>query len=146
MNMYMTSACTHRDQGMKKILLFSAMVFLSLLSMAQMKSDRTRLIILADMGNEPDEEQQMMHLLMCSNEFALEGLISVTGKFLQPANKDPYRQVLHPELFHTFENSRAFRFKSPRVGKECFNDVEQFSLDLHLILSNPEEHRLTFLI
>ena len=58
-----------------------------------------RLIILADMGNEPDEEQQMMHMLMCSNEFELEGLIAVTGKYLQPAHPDPYRQKVHPELF-----------------------------------------------
>ena len=35
-----------------------------------------RLIILADMGNEPDEEQQMAHMLMGSNEFDLEGLIA----------------------------------------------------------------------
>jgi hypothetical protein len=52
------------------------------------------------MGNEADEEQQMMHMLMYANEFDLEGLIAVTGKYLQPTSKDPYRQKLHPELFH----------------------------------------------
>ncbi|MEM6632423.1 MAG: nucleoside hydrolase-like domain-containing protein [Bacteroidota bacterium] len=62
--------------------------------------NRSRLIILADMGNEPDEEQQMMHMLMYSNEFDLEGLVAVTGKFLRPENPNPYKQVLHPELFH----------------------------------------------
>ena len=59
-----------------------------------------RLIILADMGNEPDEEQQMMHMLMCCNELELVGLIAVTGKYLQPASKNPYKQKIHPELFH----------------------------------------------
>ena len=59
-----------------------------------------RLIILADMGNEPDEEQQMMHMLMCSHAFDLEGLIAVTGKFLHPESKDPYKQIVHPELFY----------------------------------------------
>ena len=44
-----------------------------------MSSERHRLIILADMGNEPDEEQQMVHMIMCSNEFDLDALISVTG-------------------------------------------------------------------
>ena len=53
---------------------------------------RERMIILADMGNEPDEEQQMVHMLMSSNRFDLEGLIAVTGKYLR---KDP-----QPELFH----------------------------------------------
>jgi hypothetical protein len=51
----------------------------------------TRLIILADMGNEPDEEQQMTHMLMCSNEFEVEGLIAVTGTWL--------RETPLPELF-----------------------------------------------
>lgn len=54
-------------------------------------SERPRLIILADMGNEPDEEQQMVHMLMYSNEFELEGLIAVTGRFL--------RQGPRPDLF-----------------------------------------------
>lgn len=65
----------------------------------QNDTEKTRLIILADMGNEPDEEQQMMHMLMYANEFDLEGLIAVSGKYLQPASKNPYKQVLHPELF-----------------------------------------------
>ncbi|MFO7804426.1 MAG: DUF1593 domain-containing protein, partial [Paracoccaceae bacterium] len=49
---------------------------------------KSRLIILADMGNEPDEEQQMAHMLVCSNEFDVEGLIAVTGKYLK-ANPRP---------------------------------------------------------
>jgi len=56
------------------------------------QAPRNRLIVLADMGNEPDEEQQMAHLLMCSNEIDMEGLIAVTGKFL--------RTNPRPDLFH----------------------------------------------
>ncbi len=52
---------------------------------------RQRTIILADMGNEPDEEQQMIHMLMCSNEFDIEGLLAVTGKYL--------REKTRPDLF-----------------------------------------------
>jgi len=44
------------------------------------------------MGNEPDEEQQMVHLLVYANEIDLEGLIVVTGKYL--------KQTPQPELFH----------------------------------------------
>ena len=47
------------------------------------ESNKARLIILADMGNEPDEEQQMVHMLMCSNRFHLDALIAVTGKYLR---------------------------------------------------------------
>jgi len=60
---------------------------------------KARLIVLADMGNEPDEQQQMVHMIMCSNEFELEGLIAVTGKYLRPESRNSYKQVLHPELF-----------------------------------------------
>ncbi|HUV66884.1 MAG TPA: nucleoside hydrolase-like domain-containing protein [Sedimentisphaerales bacterium] len=60
---------------------------------------RPRLIILADMGNEPDEEQQMIHMLVNSNEFELEGLIAVTGKFLNERSSNEYKRVVHPELF-----------------------------------------------
>ena len=70
-------------------------------------ASRSRLIILADMGNEPDEEQQMAHMLICCNEFDLEGLIAVTGKYLRPESKNEYRRRLHPELFHRLINGYA---------------------------------------
>lgn len=81
----------------KIFLLFFAIFPFTLLAQ-KAPVEKTRLIILADMGNEPDEEQQMMHMLMYSNEFDLEGLIAVTGKYLQPAANVPYKQKLHPEL------------------------------------------------
>lgn len=69
-------------------------------SMSADGSPRPRLIILADMGNEPDEEQQMAHMLVNCNEFDLEGLIAVTGKFLNENAKHEFKRVVHPELFH----------------------------------------------
>lgn len=51
------------------------------------------------MGNETDEMQQMLHLLMCSNLIDIEGLIAVTGIHLRPENPTHYRSVTHPELF-----------------------------------------------
>lgn len=63
-------------------------------------SAKPRLIILADMGNEPDEMQQMIHMITCSNEFEIEGLIAVTGKYLHPDSElGEYNRVTHPELF-----------------------------------------------
>jgi len=61
---------------------------------------RPRLIILADMGNEPDEEQQMTHMLVNANAFHLEGLIAVTGKFLNEHANQPFKRKVNPELFH----------------------------------------------
>lgn len=69
-------------------------------SIAGETSSKPRLIVLADMGNEPDEMQQILHLLVCSNEVELEGLLAVTGKHLRPGHPEPYRHVLHPELLH----------------------------------------------
>lgn len=63
-------------------------------------SDRPRLVVLADMGNEPDEEQQMMHFLMYANEVDIEGLIAVSGKHLHRDHARDYKRELHPELFH----------------------------------------------
>jgi hypothetical protein len=64
---------------------------------------RHRLIVLADMGNERDEEQQMIHLLMYCNEIDIEGLIAVSGIFLNSGyrNTNPYKSILHPGLFDT---------------------------------------------
>lgn len=62
------------------------------------KLKQERLIVLADMGNEPDEDQQILHLLMCANEVQLDGLLAVTGKFLSPHRSEPYKRVTHPEL------------------------------------------------
>ena len=57
---------------------------------------RHRMIILADMLNEPDELQQNIHLLMYSNEVDIEGLIAVTGFWLQDA--------VHPEAYQDLVN------------------------------------------
>ncbi|TYA74197.1 nucleoside hydrolase-like domain-containing protein [Seonamhaeicola marinus] len=84
---------------MKKIFLLTFLV-LSITNSYTQTDERVRLIILADMGNEPDEVQQMVHMMLCSNEFYPEGLIAVTGKYLRPESNEVYRRVTHPELFH----------------------------------------------
>ena len=82
---------------MKRTLLSVVVLICSLILQA---NDNYRLIVLADMGNEPDEMQQMSHMITCSNELDIEGLIAVTGKYLRPESKDEYRRITHPELFH----------------------------------------------
>ncbi|MCG8701190.1 MAG: DUF1593 domain-containing protein [Bacteroidales bacterium] len=70
----------------------------------KINTEKHRLIIFADMGNEEDEMQQMMHMLLYSNEFDLEGLIAVSGKFLHAGRYEDkpnhYKHFMHPELFH----------------------------------------------
>jgi len=58
------------------------------------RNEKGRMVILADMGNEPDEMQQMIHMITCSNEFELKGLIAVTGKYLRPESKNEYKRIM----------------------------------------------------
>lgn len=60
-------------------------------------SQRHRLVILTDMGNEPDDSQTMVHLLMYANEIDIEGLIAVTSRWLHPG-REPPRDRPHPEM------------------------------------------------
>lgn len=69
--------------------------------------EKTRLIIMADMGNEPDEEQQMIHMLMYSNMFDLEGLIACSGLYLHSGVNSEFRSKVHPELFTKLINAYA---------------------------------------
>ncbi len=93
---------------MKNLLILSLAISMNLMAeqeiSAQLQNPRDpkfRLIVLADMGNEPDEMQQMVHLLLYNNEIDLEGLIAVTGIWLRPDFDGPaYRKKLHPNLFH----------------------------------------------
>ncbi len=89
-----------KDSIQKRISLIVITLLLSAFCSLFAGDVRHRLIVLADMGNEPDEEQQMTHMMVCSNEFDIEALIAVTGKYIRPEISDPYRQITHPELFH----------------------------------------------
>lgn len=77
------------------------LILLPSYSRAQAADDRVRLVIMADMGCEPDEVQQMIHMLMYSNELDLEGLIAVCGYALhsERKRKDGTYGEVHPELF-----------------------------------------------
>ena len=81
-----------------KTFLLCLFILLSQLNFGQIQ--KQRLLILADMGNEPDEVQQMVHMMMYSNEFDVEGLIAVSGKYLHSAHRLPERTRLYPDLFH----------------------------------------------
>ena len=74
------------ENNMKAILLTCVLCVLLPVQMA-CAHEKTRLIIMADMGNEPDEEQQMVHMLMYSNMFDLEGLIACSGKYLHDGKR-----------------------------------------------------------
>lgn len=63
--------------------------------------NKNRFILMSDIGHDPDDEQQLVHILMYSNKFDIEGLIAVSGRYFRPNPKDTVK-VLMPELFHYY--------------------------------------------
>ena len=83
-----------------------------------LNSEKYRLIVMADMGNEEDEMQQMMHLLLYANEIDIEGLVAVSGKFLHDKHpKSDYKRQIHPELF--FELIEGYAEVLPNLKKHA---------------------------
>lgn len=111
-----------------------ALLSLNLLAVEGFKNPR--LIVLADMGNETDEMQQMHHLLMCSNTIEIEGLIAVTGIFLQPSNPTAYRSVTHPELFQKLID--GYEKVYPNLNRHAKGWPPPFSLRIKVSSGQPE--------
>lgn len=53
-------------------------------------AERHRLIVLTDIGNEPDDSESMVRLLTYANEIEIEGLVAATSRHLHDA--------VHPEM------------------------------------------------
>lgn len=101
------------------------------------KAEKFRLIVLADMGNEPDEMQQMAHLLMYNNEVELEGLIAVTGIWLRPDfDGPPYRKRLHPQLFDSLINGYSKVFPNLQLHASGWHPPEY----LKSIVKTGQQH------
>ncbi len=60
-------------------IVFTALLFLFLSTDGISQKDlRPRLLVLTDIGGDPDDEQSMRHLLVYANEFRIEGLIATS--------------------------------------------------------------------
>jgi hypothetical protein len=54
---------------------------------------RPRVIVISDIGNEPDDQMSLIRFLLYSNEFDIEGLVAATSTWQKGA--------VHPETMHT---------------------------------------------
>ncbi|WP_080240250.1 nucleoside hydrolase-like domain-containing protein [Spirosoma rigui] len=63
--------------------LFFLFLFLSNVTLAQSTGAKTRLIVLTDIENEPDDSQSLVRLLTYANQIQIEGLIATTSIHLQ---------------------------------------------------------------
>lgn len=102
----MRADCSNKRTTLKRGLLLSLFLIVGSGSIHAM-TEKPRLLIMADMGNEPDEEQQMTHMLLYSNMFELEGLIACSGLYLHSGVRSEFRSRVHPELFTKLINAYA---------------------------------------
>jgi hypothetical protein len=58
---------------MKRVLLATLLLLLTVSARA---ADRPRLLVLTDIGGDPDDQQSMIRLMAYSNEFEIEGLVA----------------------------------------------------------------------
>ncbi|MBE0652583.1 MAG: DUF1593 domain-containing protein [Bacteroidales bacterium] len=100
------------------------------------QSDKPRLIVMADMGNEPDEEQQMLHLLMYSDKVDIEGLIAVSGLHLRPGQMHAYRRRIHPELFDRLVQGYEKVYNN--LHKHADGWISPFNLRLSIVSGQTE--------
>ncbi len=103
------------------------------LQVDQSKS-RNRFILLADIGHDPDDEQQLVHLLVSSNQIDLEGLIAVSGRYFRPNPPDTVK-VLMPELFHYYIDAYEKVYPNLQLHAKGWKTPEY----LHSIVASGQE-------
>ena len=63
--------------------------------------EKPRLLVLTDIGNEPDDQMSMVRLLVYANQFEIEGLVATTSTWQKRAVK--------PEILHELSRLYALR-------------------------------------
>jgi hypothetical protein len=130
---------------MNKLLPFSLLVFLATLlpvsgSAAETtlpaEADKSRVFVLTDISNEPDDEQSLVRFLVYANEYDIEGIVATTSTWLRDKTRedlirrqlDAYGQVRGNLLRHApgFPTKEALRdivaTGQPRYGMEAVGD------------------------
>lgn len=83
------------------VLACSAVVSISAVSLALATPieasalSRPRLIVLTDIGNEPDDAESMVRVLLYSNDIDIEGLVAATSRHLP---KDPHPRLIEERI------------------------------------------------
>jgi Protein of unknown function (DUF1593) len=80
-------------------------------------SDKPRLIVLTDIGNEPDDSMSMVRLLTYANELDIEGLVATTSTHL--------RTETHREMIERRATAYGEALPNLRVHARGFPDASQ---------------------
>src|SRR5271156_6836297 len=88
---------------------------------------RPRVIVISDIGNEPDDQMSLVRLLMYSNELDIEGLIPTTSTWQKAA--------AHPETMHAL--IKAYGKVRPNLLLHAKGWPEAESLDARVFPGQP---------
>jgi hypothetical protein len=109
-----------------------AALFATLASLSLAAADKPRLVVLTDIGEDPDDQQSLIRLLVHANEFDIEGLIaSASGT---PGKKDP--EVVRPQLIR--ETVAAYGQVQPNLRKHHPDFPEAKTLLDRIKSGNPK--------
>jgi hypothetical protein len=87
-----------------------------------------RLIVVSDIGNEPDDCESFVRLLAYTNQIDLKGLIAATSTW--------QRDAIHPELFRERIDGYAKVLKNLRAHDKAYPDAEA----LRAVVKNGQPH------
>src|SRR5262245_60882524 len=125
----MKYARRHRMLATRRI---SVLILWSALSAASIAADKPRLLVLTDVGADPDDQQSLVRLLLYANEFEIEGIIvsssGTTGK------RDQH--VTRPELVR--ELVSAYARVVPNLSKHATGYPAADELMSRIKVGNPE--------
>src|SRR3954454_6681554 len=96
------------------------------------QATKPRVIVLTDIGNEPDDSASMVRFLLYANEFDVQGLLAVTSTWL--------RSSVHPEMIE--ERVRAYGRVLPNLRKHAAGYPDMETL-LTLIKAGRAEYGMT---
>jgi len=95
-------------------------------------SGKQRVIVLTDIGNEPDDSESMVRFLLYANEFDSEGLVASTSTW--------QRTVVHPEMIE--ERVRAYGQALPNLKVHAVGYPEMQTL-LSLIKAGKAQYGMS---
>lgn len=90
-------------------------ILLMLTTFSLAKAQKPRLIVLTDIGQDPDDEQSMVRLLHYTNEFQIEGLIATADN-----NAEYEMAVLRDDIIHKMIDDYARCVDNFRVHADDF--------------------------
>ncbi|MEO7599427.1 MAG: DUF1593 domain-containing protein, partial [Opitutus sp.] len=125
---------------MRTFALFSAVLFATIHPATLPKvlaadDDRPRLLVLTDIGGDPDDQQSMVRLLVHANEFDVEGLVASASGTMGELRKN----ITQPQLIHDCVEAYAQVYPNLHKHAEGFPSPED--LRTRIKSGNPRRGR-----